>query len=272
MRGNLRGLAVFGILAALCAWSAAELRNRSVGVLLVRTAGTEPEAFRFSLGPRGGGTPAEVLILGVREKEALREAARKEALPDLGGTADREIHRVRVWDPSGSDWPWYFGGGFAGVRWGFPGRDNLSPPARWFLALWAEAPPAPRFAPAVPVPRNLDTPPLEIPLTEREGPLQVEILNGCGIKNAADGVARMIKSPGLKIVRVDNADHFRYPKTRLRTSVGTPVAVEEILRSLGLSAEALEEKAPAPGEVDVTVVVGKDYPEIRKRARERTGP
>jgi hypothetical protein len=98
--------------------------------------------------------------------------------------------------------------------------------------------------------------------------LRVEILNGCGITNAADAVARAARDAGMQVVFVGNAARWDHAATTVETSVGLPVALEEIVGRMGLSDKAVREAArPKPG-VDVVFIVGRDYRQIRERLRD----
>jgi hypothetical protein len=97
----------------------------------------------------------------------------------------------------------------------------------------------------------------------------VEILNGCGITGAADWAAKRLQGGAITIVNIENADHFRYSKTIVRSSVGVPAALKEALARLGLPEKAVTASpAPSPGR-DVTVIVGKDYLNLKGRFRGR---
>lgn len=100
--------------------------------------------------------------------------------------------------------------------------------------------------------------------------VRVEILNGCGITNAAEWVARKINGSGVLITSTGNADHFNYSKTIIRTSTGDPVALEETLERLGLSKDNLEETADQPVSVDAVIIVGHDFLKLKEMNRERS--
>jgi len=109
--------------------------------------------------------------------------------------------------------------------------------------------------------------------------LRVEIQNGCGIKGAADWVARRLKGPGILITETGNADNFHYAKTAVKSSAGLPVALEDAVERLGLSKEAVEEVPSLSGlallnpdpslPVDVIVIIGRDFQKLKERVRER---
>ncbi len=178
-------------------------------------------------------------------------------------------------------WPWYLGGGIKSFFSDNPETvlDNLTWPDRAFLALWtSNPPPAPYRSSEIQIedlghasfgaPRLTEIPSVS-PTPVGAGPVRVEILNGCGITNAADWVARRFKGPGIVITDTGNADRFHYPETIVRTGLGLPVALEEAMGRLGLPKDRLEDATAPNPLVDVVVIVGMDYPKLRERRHGR---
>jgi hypothetical protein len=101
------------------------------------------------------------------------------------------------------------------------------------------------------------------------GEVRLEILNGCGITNAADWVARRVQGSGLTVTGTTNADNFHYSHTVLQTAVGVPVALEEVLDRLGLTKDDVQEVPSLAAPNDAVLIVGKDYRKLRERYRDR---
>ena len=101
------------------------------------------------------------------------------------------------------------------------------------------------------------------------GIVRVEILNGCGITNAADWAAMRFKGAGITITDTGNAENFKYSKTVVRSSTGMPVALEDALDRIGLSKDMVEDVTDLPPSIDVVVVIGKDFVKLKERVRER---
>ncbi len=180
-------------------------------------------------------------------------------------------------------WPGFLGGGIHGFlqRDQPESFDNLQPLDRLYLSLMLKMPSSLSLVepnktaaqleqkPVIPpemVPSFVSTPVTSIP----QGVVRVEILNGCGITNAADWAARRLKGNGITIVGKDNADNFLYAKTIVRSAAGSPVALEEALDRLGLPKESVEEISNPPASADVVVIVGKDFRKLKERLRDRT--
>jgi hypothetical protein len=87
---------------------------------------------------------------------------------------------------------------------------------------------------------------------------RVEILNGTPTPGVAPGIAARLVEKGFRVVRSDNADHFRYLETRVightAENQGPALRVGEIL---GVSEIRLEQRQPS-AIVDVTIIVGQD--------------
>lgn len=177
-------------------------------------------------------------------------------------------------------WPGYLGGGLRGF-WADNGAgifDNLQWTDRLYLSFSMKTPPPAPFVAetGIEIVLPVSTPGLSSvhpSATPNPAPtpgvLRVEILNGCGITNAADWVARRIRGPGIAITDTGNADNFRYPKTIVRSCAGTPVALEDAVERLGLPKDAVQEIPSLSSAVDVVVIVGKDYRKLREQFRER---
>lgn len=83
-------------------------------------------------------------------------------------------------------------------------------------------------------------------------------------------MAGRLKGPGIVISEVTNADQFHYRKTLIQSSIGVPVALEEALERLGVSQADVDVTGASEADADVVVTVGKDYLNLRGKARERS--
>ncbi|HJT22977.1 MAG TPA: LytR C-terminal domain-containing protein, partial [bacterium] len=216
-----------------------------------------------------------------QKKEGGEILARKDSQSLAAFAKDFGTYPAVIGVPGSQEgWPGYLGGGLKGF---FADNlpesfDNLQWTDRLYLSISMKVPPPAPFAtgkgieivlPAA-TPGTSATPSTSTPIpAPTPGVLRVEILNGCGITNAADWVARRVKGPGIVITDTGNADNFRYPKTIVRSCAGTPVALEEAVERLGLPKDAIQEIPSLSSSVDVVVIVGKDYRKLREQFRER---
>ncbi len=87
----------------------------------------------------------------------------------------------------------------------------------------------------------------------------VEVLNGCGTAGVADKVAQLLTDEGFSISRTDNAPSFDYKRCFIITRKGKIEPVQRIAKLL--DCDDIREEDADKGDVDVTVVVGKDFAE-----------
>ncbi len=240
------------------------------------------EAFRVSAPLNGRDVSVETVPLNPAQKKEGGEILGQKDLPHLESfSRNFGVFPAVIGIPVTQEgWPGFLGGGIKGFFID-PMPDafnNLQWTDRFYMAVNLRAfPPEPFTAigqetaapdnttagiptPGLsPVPNPAPTP----------GVLRVEILNGCGITNAADWVARRVKGPGIVITDTGNADNFHYPQTIIRTCAGKPVALQEAVERLGLSVDAVQEIPSLNSPVDAVVIVGKDFIKLRRKFRER---
>ncbi len=99
------------------------------------------------------------------------------------------------------------------------------------------------------------------PGTEVTGGRDVEILNGNGVPRIGQEVAERLSDGGYRIVLTGNADRFSYETTRIVLHDRSPAQLavgRDVQARLGVGQLEL---AATPGSVvDVTIVVGADFP------------
>lgn len=178
------------------------------------------------------------------------------------------------------EWPGFMGGGIKGFfSGGLPGIfDNLQWADRLYFSLTMKVPPPAPFlsegntaasSPVSTVNFSVASSPTKTNPVPTPSVVRVEILNGCGITNAADWVARRMKGPGIIVSDTGNADNFHYSKTIVRTTAGIPIALEEAAGRLGLSKDSIEEISIPTSSVDAIVIVGKDFPKLKENLHDR---
>jgi hypothetical protein len=289
MRGH-KGL-LFIFLPAVVLAVFASFHQPTLPIFLLRGGENGAEAFHIAYSLDHRDPLVSALKLDAKQRKEARDildrgdsAALAHFAKDLGS------FRVVMGTTAEEGWPACLGGGWRALRGSDPAAsfDNLTWPDRLYLSFKGRVPPPAPFTeggdaaaepPVIPS-AKVSTPAVtaaEPPAAA--GSLRVEILNGCGIKGAADWVAGRVKGPAILVVGTDNADNFRYPKTIVRSSAGIPVALEEALGRLGLSRSSVEEtvtltstaseKSGPSVPVDVIVIVGKDFPKLKRLPRER---
>ncbi|MFP4311429.1 MAG: LCP family protein [Nitriliruptoraceae bacterium] len=99
------------------------------------------------------------------------------------------------------------------------------------------------------------------PGAELGGGQDVQILNGNGVPRIAQQVTDRLANGGYRVVLTGNADRFTHERTRIILHADTPeqVAVgRDVQRRLGVG--ELELAATPSSVVDVTILVGHDFP------------
>jgi hypothetical protein len=252
--------------------------NNPLTVFLLLGTGDSIEAFNVQLFFSGiKGQVKNVDLTPSQKKEASTILNEKDlsGLIQLSHEVDGGKIVVGIIDMNGN-WPWFLRDSCNG--WFFPRNenyfDNLCQVDRIYLNLTTEMPPMPLFQETnsqnnklVQNPVLVLTPTsassLPLPKNSKDGLVYVEILNGCGITNAADWAARRLKGQGIIISGIANADNFNHRKTIVRSSIGCPVALEDALERMGFFKKNVEESGIFPGGVDVIIILGKDYLSLR---------
>jgi hypothetical protein len=281
----MKKTAVFSaiFLAALFLFFASfSLGSRPLTLFILKGMGTSVEAFKINGFLNGQEPKVEAVALSTEQKKQGGGILDEKNRPALESFAKSfGSYGAVIGMPTMEEgWPDYLGNGLKWMLEGLPQNnfDDLQWTDRVYLAFALKVPPPEPFAapdlsggqtvgnhPAATPPPASGTPTPAV----LEGPVRVEILNGCGITNAADWAARRMKGPGITIVGSGNADNFQYPKTIVRTSAGIPVALEEALGRLGISKDSVEETASPDASADAVVIVGKDFPKLKGRRHVR---
>ncbi len=90
---------------------------------------------------------------------------------------------------------------------------------------------------------------------------RVQVLNGCGVSDAAWKTAEVIRSSGFDVRNdeIGNASSFDYPFTLVVSRSGDMTIAREVGEALGVSPDRVILLRDTEGGRDVTVVVGHDF-------------
>jgi hypothetical protein len=94
--------------------------------------------------------------------------------------------------------------------------------------------------------------------------LEVEVLNGCGVRGIANTFADYLRSEKFDVVKIDNADNFDYEKS-LVIDRGTRDRreIKELCKRLGIPMERIllidSDRYPC----DATFILGADYQSLK---------
>ena len=92
--------------------------------------------------------------------------------------------------------------------------------------------------------------------------IEVQILNGCGIKNLAGKYERFIRKAGHDVVDTGNARNFQFKQTEVILRRGEIGRAKQITDLLNISKASIKINYDDNLMCDVTVIIGKDYEDL----------
>lgn len=93
-------------------------------------------------------------------------------------------------------------------------------------------------------------------------PLQIEVLNGCGVTGVAAEFTEYLRLEGFDVVKTDNYESFNVLETVIIDRRGRTDRIKKIAKSLGLDNSRILKEVNEAYLIDATVVLGKDYKRI----------
>lgn len=93
-------------------------------------------------------------------------------------------------------------------------------------------------------------------------PLQIEVLNGCGVTGVAAEFTEFLRQEGFDVVKTDNYESFNVLETVIIDRRGRTARINKIAKSLGLDTSRILKEVNEAYLIDATVVLGKDYKRI----------
>lgn len=93
--------------------------------------------------------------------------------------------------------------------------------------------------------------------------IQIEILNGCGIKGPASKFRVFLLTHGFDVVDVRNYKSFDIKETLVIDRIGNLSNANEVAKSLGVSERNVIQQINPDYFVAVSVIIGKDYNQLK---------
>jgi hypothetical protein len=90
-------------------------------------------------------------------------------------------------------------------------------------------------------------------------PIQVDVLNGCGVAGAAAKISTRLRQRGFDVVEIRNYKSFDIRETLVIDRVGNLHQALQVASALGVGRENVIQEINFDYYVDVTVVIGKDF-------------
>ncbi len=91
------------------------------------------------------------------------------------------------------------------------------------------------------------------------GPLQIEVLNGCGVPKIADKFTAYLRKKGYDVVRTDNYESFNVPATLVIDRRSDLASARKLADALGVPKREVISETHDMYMVDATVVLGKNF-------------
>ena len=90
----------------------------------------------------------------------------------------------------------------------------------------------------------------------------VEVLNGNGIEGNATRMARYLKSKNIKVPRIGNAAHYKYPQTIIVDWKGKTVEALTLAKALNINPGYIITYYKPKKPLDITLVLGHDWEQL----------
>jgi len=87
----------------------------------------------------------------------------------------------------------------------------------------------------------------------------VEVLNGNGVPGVANDFTNYLRDKGFDVQRTDNADAFTYGKTLVMNRSNQHRKAVAVAQALQIDTSLVRDKPDPTLQLDVTVILGKDY-------------
>ena len=88
---------------------------------------------------------------------------------------------------------------------------------------------------------------------------QVEIRNGVGISGVAEQMRTYLRAKGYDVVGVGNHESFDVEQTIIVDRIGNLSIARQVATSLGLPMDRIRQELRNEFQLDVSVILGKDY-------------
>ncbi|RMF61097.1 MAG: LytR family transcriptional regulator [Calditrichaeota bacterium] len=90
-------------------------------------------------------------------------------------------------------------------------------------------------------------------------PLQVEVLNGCGVSGLADRITRYLRQHGIDVVDKRNYKNFNVKQTQIIARRENTERLISIAEVLGIPVSRIKVQKKESLQLDATIILGADY-------------
>lgn len=102
--------------------------------------------------------------------------------------------------------------------------------------------------------------------------IQMDVLNGCGVRGAGAKMTGMLRGMGFDVVEIKNYSSFRVAETLVIDRVGNLASTRRVALSLGVRESNIIQQINPDYFVDVTIVIGADYASLKPANRSGKEP
>lgn len=99
-------------------------------------------------------------------------------------------------------------------------------------------------------------------LSKQKKPLQVEVLNGCGVPGIADQVTDLLRRKNFDVVNTGNYRTFNIDDSIIIDRVGNIKNAKYLAKVIGMDERKVIEQKNKNYFLDVTLIIGKDYKQL----------
>ncbi|MEW6511405.1 MAG: LytR C-terminal domain-containing protein [Bacteroidota bacterium] len=96
-----------------------------------------------------------------------------------------------------------------------------------------------------------------------DGIIQIDVLNGCGSSGAATTFTAYLRARGFDVVEVGNYKSFDMRESLVIDRAGNAANAEKVAYALGISKKNIIRQINHGYFVDVSVVIGRDFPSLK---------
>jgi hypothetical protein len=108
-----------------------------------------------------------------------------------------------------------------------------------------------------------ENPPAETKLPAVARRIQVEVLNGCGIKGLAEKLTDYLREQNIDVVSRGNYSSFTVKRTMIFDRIDNNERTGELAAVLGIDEEQVQVKKDNNLQLDATIVLGADYKKLK---------
>ena len=94
--------------------------------------------------------------------------------------------------------------------------------------------------------------------------IQVEVLNGCGVRGLASSFAKSLRKKGIDVVKTGNYKSSQVKSTQVIDRIGNKEFARQIGEILGINSRHIYTQKKTELLIDATIILGKDYKQLKR--------